>query len=86
MDEWGGAESGLPFYVFLSGAGQKVADSNAMPDGTNIGFPAVPNEIRAFIDLMERAAPTLSLAERDVLAGYLVRGAPKPDARAGRAR
>jgi hypothetical protein len=81
MDEWGGAESGLPFYVFLSGAGQKVADSNAMPDGTNIGFPAVPDEVRAFIDLLERAAPTLSLAERDVLAGYLARGATKPDTR-----
>lgn len=81
MDEWGGSESGLPFYAFLSNTGQKVADSNAMPDGTNIGFPAVPDEIRAFIDLMERAAPALSLSERDVLAGYLARVAAKPDTR-----
>src|SRR5262245_22587998 len=41
MDRWGGAMSGLPFYVFLDASGRKVADSNAMPDGTNIGFPAV---------------------------------------------
>jgi thiol:disulfide interchange protein len=76
MDEWGGATSGLPFYVFVSDAGQKVADSNAMPDGTNIGFPAVPDEIRAFISLMERAAPALSSAERDGLSRHLARVAP----------
>ena len=45
MDEWGGAASGLPFYVFVNDTGQKVADSNAMPDGTNIGFPVAPEEI-----------------------------------------
>src|SRR5262245_59813545 len=42
MDSWGGAKSGLPFYVFVDATGKKVADSNAMPDGTNIGFPAIP--------------------------------------------
>jgi hypothetical protein len=52
-----------------------------MSDGTNIGFPAAPDEIRAFIDLLERAAPALSIAERDVLAGYLERVAAKPDTR-----
>lgn len=77
MDEWGGAASGLPFYVFLDAASMKVADSNAMPDGGNIGFPAVPAEIRAFIGLMDRAAPTLSAADRDVLDSYLVRVMPK---------
>jgi thioredoxin-related protein len=78
MDRWGGAMSGLPYYVFLNGAGDKVADSNAMPDGTNIGFPAVPDEIRAFIALMDKAAPTLPVAKRDVLQAYLVRVMPKP--------
>ncbi|MEQ1759119.1 MAG: thioredoxin family protein [Vicinamibacterales bacterium] len=77
MDGWGGAMSGLPFYVFLNGAGGKVADSNAMPDGTNIGFPAVPDEIRAFIALMDKAVPALPAVHRDTLQSYLVRVMPK---------
>jgi thiol:disulfide interchange protein len=78
MDRWGGAQSGLPFYVFLDRTGTKVADSNAMPDGTNIGFPAVPQEIKAFVGLMDKAAPNLVAADRDVLEQYLVRVMPKP--------
>lgn len=81
MDRWGGAKSGLPFYVFLDGTGQKVADSNAMPDGTNIGFPAVPEEINAFMGLIRKAAPAMTNAERDSLQAYLVRVMPKPAAR-----
>ena len=73
MDSWDGADAGLPFYVFLDRTGSKVADSNAMPDGTNIGFPALPEEIDAFLDLMARAAPALSSAERDILDNYLTR-------------
>lgn len=78
MDEWGGAMSGLPYYVFVNAAGQKVADSNAMPDGGNIGFPAVPAEIRAFVGLMDRAVPALPAADRGVLERYLVSVMPKP--------
>jgi thiol:disulfide interchange protein len=81
MDQWGGATSGLPFYVFVNAAGQKVADSNAMPDGGNIGFPAVPEEIRAFIGLMDRAVPGLPPADRQILTDYLVRAMPKPASR-----
>lgn len=78
MDRWGGAKSGLPFYVFLDGSGAKVADSNAMPDGGNIGFPAVPAEIAAFMSLMRKAAPAMTPAERGTLEGYLTRVMPKP--------
>lgn len=80
MDGWGGAKSGLPFYVFLDGAGKKIADSNAMPGGANIGFPAVPNEIAAFMDVMSKAAPGMTTAERSVLEGYLKRVMPAPRA------
>jgi hypothetical protein len=78
MDEWGGANSGLPFYVFLDSTGKKVADSNAMPDGSNIGFPAVPAEIRAFIALMDKAAPSLPAVQRNMLEAYLTRVMPAP--------
>ena len=77
MERWGGKDSGLPFYVFLDRGGMKVADSNAMPDGTNIGFPAVPKEITAFVGLMDKAAPNLAVADRNVLEQYLVRVMPK---------
>lgn len=80
MDRWGGAQAGLPFYVFLDGTGKKVADSNAMPDGTNIGFPAVPAEITAFMSLMRTAAPRMTTAERGALEAYLTRVMPKPAA------
>lgn len=81
MDAWGGAKSGLPFYVFLDGAGVKIADSNAMPDGGNIGFPAVPAEIAAFTGLITKAAPKMTDAERLALQSYLTRVMPKPVAR-----
>jgi thiol:disulfide interchange protein len=77
MEQWGGKDSGLPFYVFLDRNGKKVADSNAMPDGTNIGFPAVPKEIEAFVGLMNKAAPNLVASDRAVLEQYLVRVMPK---------
>lgn len=75
MNEWGGATAGLPFYVFLGDTGRKVADSNAMPDGTNIGFPVTPEEVRAFLALIARSARMLSEAERDMLDRYLTRAA-----------
>jgi thiol:disulfide interchange protein len=77
MEKWGGAKSGLPFYVFLDASGNKVADSNAMPDGTNIGFPAIPAEINAFVGLMDKAAPRLTMTNRRILEAYLTRVMPK---------
>lgn len=78
MDSWGGEKSGLPFYVFVDTTGKKIADSNAMPDGTNIGFPAIPTEIKAFVTLMDKAAPRLTPANRDLLEAYLTRVMPTP--------
>ena len=79
MARWAGASNpGLPFYVFLDGSGAKVADSNAMPDGRNIGFPAVPEEIDAFMRLIGKAAPAMTAAERAALQAYLIRVMPAP--------
>jgi len=73
---WGGAKAGLPFYVFLDGAGKKIGDSNAMADGSNIGFPATPEEITRFVSLVERTAPRFSPADRTVFLKYLKPIAP----------
>jgi len=64
MNGWGGAKSGLPFYVFLDGAGRKIADSNALPDGTNVGFPGNAGELQVFLRLIDTTAPRLSPADR----------------------
>lgn len=71
MDKWGGAKSGLPFYVFLDAAGRKVADSNAMPDGGNVGFPGTAKEAAVFLTLLDKTAPRLSKGDRAKIARYL---------------
>jgi hypothetical protein len=77
MKEHGGEKSGLPFYAFIDANGKKIADSNVMPKGMNIGYPASPEEIAAFMDLIKKTAPRLSEADRDKLKTYLVENAPK---------
>jgi thiol:disulfide interchange protein len=71
MTTWGGAKAGLPFYVFLGATGAKIADSNAMPDGQNIGFPATPVERDAFLGVLAKTAPRLDASRRAALRGYL---------------
>jgi thiol:disulfide interchange protein len=71
MNTWGGAKSGLPFYVFLDATGKKIADSNAMPDGTNIGFPATAQELQMFMGLIDKTAPRMTKAERSKILDYL---------------
>ena len=76
MNHWGGATAGLPFYVFLDSVGNKIGDSNAMPDGTNIGYPVSEAEIERFMDLIDRTAPRVGEAERETLLRYLQTSAP----------
>src|SRR4051794_25542315 len=71
MNEWGGAKSGLPYYVFLDRTGRKIADSNAMPDGSNIGFPGTPQELQAFMSLLDKTAPEMTKPERAAILDYL---------------
>jgi thiol:disulfide interchange protein len=70
MNAWGGAKSGLPFYVFLDGSGKKIANSNAMPDGGNIGFPGTAKEVGAFLGLLDKTAPRMSRGDRAKIASY----------------
>jgi hypothetical protein len=77
LEELGGAKSGLPFFAILDPAGKKLADSNAMPDGKNIGCPATPEEIAAFEKLLKQTAPRMSEADRTKLGEYLKKVAPK---------
>jgi hypothetical protein len=71
MDTMGGAAAGLPFYAFLDASLSKLADSNAMPDGGNIGYPVTPEEIASFDDLLARTAPRMAPEHRDRVGDYL---------------
>jgi thiol:disulfide interchange protein len=78
MKELGGETSGLPYYAFLDAKGKKLADSNVMPtQNPNIGYPAAPEEIAAFMALIQKTAPHWSEADRTKLKDYLVQNAPK---------
>ena len=71
MRELGGGGAGLPFYAFVDGSGKKIANSMAMPNGGNIGFPANQEEIAAFMTLIGKTAPALSRGDRDQVLAYL---------------
>jgi hypothetical protein len=63
--------SGIPFYAFLDADGKVLGTSNAMPDGSNIGHPAVETEFEAYDKLLAKVAPRLTQAQRDRIRGYL---------------
>ena len=48
MTRLGGAKSGLPFYAVLTPKGDKIADSNVMPNNQNIGYPGSPRRNHGF--------------------------------------
>ena len=59
-----GKSGGIPFYAILDGDGKVLGTSNAMPDGSNIGHPAVEQEFEAYDRLLAKVAPRITPAER----------------------
>lgn len=57
-----GGTSGLPYSAFLNAEGALIVNSNR--DGQNIGFPAQPEEIDWFIQMLKKAAPAME--EKDL--------------------
>ena len=53
-----GGPAGLPYSVFLDAKGALIVNSKI--DGQNIGYPADPNDIDWFIQMMKKAAPNIS--------------------------
>jgi hypothetical protein len=47
-----------------------------MPKNGNIGYPATPEEIKAFAVLLEKTAPRMTARERDRITAYLTKAAP----------
>lgn len=76
MDSLGGAKSGIPFFAILDEKGKKLADSNALPGGKNIGYPAAPEEIAAFEEILKRTATRMKEKDRTRLIEHLKKVAP----------
>ncbi len=53
-----GGPSGLPYFAFLDAQGALIV--NSKQNGQNIGYPAQPNEIDWFVQMMKKAAPNIS--------------------------
>ena len=61
-----GDRGGIPFFVILDADGNRLADSFTGPDG-NIGYPAEPQEVAHFVNVLRQTAPKLSDADIDIL-------------------
>jgi len=77
MNDLGGKDSGLPFYVFLNSKGKKIADSNVMQKNQNIGYPASKKEISAFAYLLVKSSGKLTNKQLTTVKDYLAKAAPK---------
>ncbi|MEX2217952.1 MAG: thioredoxin family protein [Phycisphaerales bacterium] len=79
----GGAGKGIPWFVVLDPATGKTLATSDGPKG-NVGFPAAPEEIEHFTDILTKTAKRLSPADIKTLARSLepVKDA-RPDAPAG---
>ena len=66
-----GGVSAMPSYVMLNGNGEKIGSSDAMPDGSGIGYPAEPVEVKAFGALVQKTAPSMTEADLTKVTDYL---------------
>ena len=53
-----GGPGGLPYSAFLDAQGALIVNSKR--EGQNIGYPAAPQEIDWFVQMMKKAAPRMS--------------------------
>jgi len=79
MTKEGASKSGVPVFMFFDQAGKKIADSLALPNRANIGYPASPEEIEAFGGILEKTTPRMTAAQRASIIDYLKEHAPAPE-------
>jgi thioredoxin-related protein len=63
--------SGIPWFFMLDAAGKKIGDSNAMPNGGNLGMPDLPDEVSAFVALLKHTAPRMTEHDLAVIKVHL---------------
>ena len=70
-------EPGYPFIVITSEDGNSIVNSYRNGDtNANIGYPALPEEIDWYIEMLKRAAPSLSPADLAATRNWLRNHAP----------
>lgn len=77
MNDLGGKDAGLPFYVFLNSKGKEIVNSKAMPENQNIGYPVSKSEITAFIKLLKKSSSKITNKQITTVKDYLEKNAPK---------
>lgn len=70
-----GGPSGLPYFAFLNEQGELLVNSKR--NGENIGYPALPEEIDYFLQMMKKAAPKISQSDLEAIGGALKEAAEK---------
>jgi len=63
-------DSGIPFFAILSPDGVKLGDS-LLPGKQNMGFPAEPQEVVAFMALLKKTAPRMTETDRTTVETFL---------------
>jgi hypothetical protein len=71
-------EPGFPFLVMTDENGNPIINSYRNGDaGGNVGYPALPEEIDWYIEMLKRAAPSLSQDDLAATRTWLQRHAPR---------
>lgn len=63
LEKWGGKNQGIPYWVILDSKGNLLEDSR-MSNGENIGCPAQPEEVEAFVEKLKR---TTKITEKELV-------------------
>lgn len=77
MKKYGGEKAGLPFIAFLDKNGKKIANTMAMPDKSNIGYPGSKEEIEIFGKVLKSASKKITDKQIAEIKDYLTKNAPK---------
>lgn len=70
METVGGKSAGLPFIAFLDAKGELVVNGNR-PGKGNIGHPFAPEEVDWFMQMLAKAAPAMTAAEKKTIENWL---------------
>jgi hypothetical protein len=83
LTKYGGAKSGIPFWLIFNANGNLLADSQLRPvgkplttPGDNMGCPASEREVTAFIDIL-KATSTIKEPELSLIRARFLKNQPE---------
>lgn len=71
LKQFGGADSGLPYWVILNDEGELIASS--VVEGGNLGCPASEEEVDAFIGVLKKTTKNASVNERLIKEVFVIK-------------